>query len=216
MKYSYTSDFDTHRPVLTEVVKLLKETRISLRVLEIGSGMGSTPHLRSLLNSDDYLLTCEGDQNWYGKMTSLYTPSDNHQWVYAGDSWYHTLRDIAVNHKIFDLVFVDSSPWDSRTMALDLFSNFSSVMVIHDVDFYPREGVWGRLLEPLQDASLIGKRDYQEIFKFWQEVFPNKFMSPTGPPTLVGSNINFDFLELTYKDCYVSNLSDSTRKKVLP
>jgi hypothetical protein len=206
----YQNDVETHRPVLTAVVGFLRNLKPNLKVVEIGAGFGSTPHLLSLLNQErDSLISIESNPEWLQKLMVRFPASDRHHWVFPGDSWYHCIRQAADLLTEMDLLFIDSSPWDSRTISLDFLSPKSMITVIHDVDYFPREGIWGKETAPLISRDNVGVRDYSDIFKFWCEIFPNTFFAPTGPPTLVGSNQKSEIENLVCEECFISCSSRS-------
>jgi hypothetical protein len=100
-----------------------------------------------------------------------------------------------------DFAFIDSAPWDSRTVGLLTLCHQSRVIVVHDADYFPTQRLWGQERAPIAGGltntksstgrwkkETLGFRDYSELFSSWVEVFPLEPSGPTGPPTLVGSN----------------------------
>lgn len=210
MSISYSNSFDTHIPVLTEAIKhlrfLKKEEggKQSLRVLEVGIGYGSTPHLLKELNlPGDELISLENNKNWFDEFSAKFPKSASHIWMFA-ESWYHLFRGISKIDMRFDILFVDSSPWDSRTMALDFFSHRSLVVIVHDVDYFPHNQIWGSESRPIINDLDVGLRSYQDVLKSYQEVFPSEFFEGTGPPTLIGSNFWPQYLPASHPDSFVS------------
>lgn len=179
----------THKPVLKGVIDKLSVTR-PIKVLELGCGLNSTPILvkAKMDGKLERLITVDSDQAWGIKMEEALKTSWNNSHditITNPEDWYHVLRTLS--REDFDFIFVDSSPWSSRTMALDLFCKSKTVFLFHDVDYFPHNGLWGRELEPITSESSKGRRVYSE-FVFWAEIFPEKHEIPTGPPTLIASN----------------------------
>jgi hypothetical protein len=131
--------------------------------------------------------------------------------VSEGTSWQFELEQLkqklsrgTVGPSI-DLAFIDQSPWDARTVGLYEVREHAKVVVIHDVDYFPENKIWGLTQMPTQvsqfsargpwihTSNSVGRRDYSPLFKFWVEIFPKESSGPTGPPTLVASN----FVDIT-------------------
>jgi hypothetical protein len=179
----------THKPVLRGVIDKLSVTR-PLKVLELGCGLNSTPILvmAKMQGKVEQLITIDSDPQWALKMEEALKINGNNSHkinTTTIEDWYHTLRPL--KNIEFDFIFVDSSPWSSRTMALDLFIKSKAVFLVHDVDYFPHNGIWGRELQSLQNQTERGRRIYSE-FSFWAEFFPNQHIIDTGPPTLIASN----------------------------
>ena len=205
---SYSNDFETHRPVLSAVTEYLRLTRENLYVIEVGCGWGSTPHLLSLLNkAGDRLVSLENNPVWLDQVSAAFPPSERHEWRKVGESWYHALRKISSEIDSIDILFLDSSPWESRTMAMDILSPKSVITIVHDVDYFPHNEIWGRELSEIQSPQNPGVRDYSGEFRFWLEAFPTVFYAPSGPPTLVASNSDCGFLSLNFDDSLVISRS---------
>ena len=96
--------------------------------------------------------------------------------------------------------FIDSEPWESRTEALELLKLNSKIVVVHDVDYFPRNNLWGLEIDPIKNKPInkyfygklksenLGLRNYDSIFEYWVEIFPIYPGYFTGPPMLIGSN----------------------------
>jgi len=185
-----TQSYATHQPVLCEAV-----LRSSGPVLELGSGEGST-HLLHLLCEQQRraLLTLDNDATWLGRYEERFR-SDSHEFGLVED-WYEVLHSEPVRTTRWGVVFIDSSPWESRTLALRLLKNMATFVVVHDVDYFPRWGMFGVETAPLRGAHDRGGRDYSDVFSSWREYLPQEpWPYPlTGPPTLLGSNkVRCDF-----------------------
>jgi hypothetical protein len=207
----YGNEYETHRPVLASAIEHLKLNRSELFVIEIGIGLGSTGYIRSLLREKDSLLSIENNNTWLSKMVGIVPPSEHHQYIDSSHSWYHTLKAVSkyihnINKRV-DLLFIDSSPWDSRTIAIDLLGAKSDLIVVHDVDYFPHSNIWGKEVAQITSREKPGIRDYSSVFPVWIEVFPTEFFGPTGPPTLLASFSDQSILQLTFSDSFVNSTS---------
>jgi hypothetical protein len=185
-----TATYATHQPVLYEAVM-----RSSGPVLELGSGEGSTALLHILCGQQQReLLTLDNDPTWLGRYEARFQ-SPSHDFGLVED-WHGVLHSDSVSGRRWGVAFIDSSPWESRTLALRLLRNTTMFAVIHDVDYFPRWGMFGTETAPLRGAHDRGRRDYSDVFSSWREYLPlEPWPYPlTGPPTLLGSNqVNCDF-----------------------
>lgn len=204
----YCNDFETHRPALLSAIKFLRERRKFLNVVEVGTGWGSTPFLLSnLTHPSDRLFSFENDLSWHQEMSRHFPGSESHEWIFVGSSWYHSLREFSRLTRPIDILFIDSSPWESRTMALDLLSKRSALTLIHDVDYYPHNRIWGVERSEILRPSEVGFRDYSSVFPFWVEVFPTEFFAETGPPTVIGSFDHPEIVDLEFEESFVAGRS---------
>ena len=61
-------------------------------------------------------------------------------------------------------------------------------MVIHDCNYLPDHNIFGKTLDPMvPKARLMGRREYNDLFKYWIEFFVTRW-GRHDPPTLIGSN----------------------------
>ena len=183
-------EFATHQPVLCEAL-----ARSSGPVLELGSGEGSTQLMHRVCSENRrYVLTLDNNPEWLNRYVDRLT-NEFHDFGLVED-WPSALRSDAVASTEWGLVFVDSAPWESRALAVRLFAPKATFVVVHDCDYFPRWGMFGTEIEPLQGATARGRREYGDVFRSWREHFP---LEPwpyamTGPPTLIGSNrVSADF-----------------------
>lgn len=191
----------THSDFLTHVIQHLHRLG-PLQCIEIGCGNFSTPMLAQLIsqNPKSHLISFENNEEWFEKVFPIMRDKFQCDIRLVG-SYKNSLQDfVESDNSDIDLVFIDSSPWESRVEALEIFRNEAKVVVVHDVDYFPHNNIFGTELEPIKfpllhlnlkpyfNYSRVGVRNYDSIFKFWVEIFPRVPSSPTGPPTLVGSN----------------------------
>jgi len=157
-------------------------------VIEFGTGHGSTPLILDLIkNTTRKLVSVESDAEWFEKMKSMYPESSQHSYHFIND-WE---KDIVTLHNHlknnFSICFIDSAPWHSRVLAMNLFKDKAEYIFIHDVDYFPNNGVFGKTISPYTF-------DFSDICgdtKNWQVYFPYQpWPSPTGPPTLVFTTKN--------------------------
>ena len=191
----------------------------SLIVLEFGTGLYSTKNISVKLNSfkenitiknKHMFLSLDHSHEWLKKTEKDFKAIEkftNHVFIYSGgdskDNWIKTIKNLSLNLKgsIPDLVFIDYFPWESRTLALNEFKNIGKIIMIHDVDYYPHNNIWGEELDPIKNKPIsrwrygnlkkenLGYRDYSKIFEYWIEFFPFEPGYFIGPPTLIGSNL---------------------------
>lgn len=179
-----TSNDATHQPVLYEAVM-----RTAGPVLELGCGEGSTPLLHHVcLPQQRMLFTIDNNEPCLARYSNLMA-GDAHRFMLVPE-WDSFFRDSGVAERDYGVIFIDSAPWESRAMAVAALKDRATFVVIHDADYFPRHGLFGREHEPLNGASQRGRRDYGDVFMSWQEFFPlEPWPYPlTGPPTLLGSN----------------------------
>jgi len=89
----------------------------------------------------------------------------------------------------WSLVFIDNAPWSARHLALLAFRARADYVMIHDVDYFPDNGVFGRTLRQTVPHGDHGERSYDDVLRHWVEYMPPEpWPAPTGPPTLLGSD----------------------------
>lgn len=202
----------THIDILNMCLKSLNSPDQGPKlVYEFGCGDFSTKAIRRVVDVDDQyrLVTFESNLEWAERVQQSLGVSERHEWevISESNSWHRALvrRQMSLSERIdgssLDIAFIDSSPWDSRTIALLATRDIASLVVVHDVDYFPSHGLWGSQNSPIApsiasgtggfafDAKTVGARDYSDLFSSWVEFFPRVGPGPTGPPTLVGSNL---------------------------
>jgi len=193
--------FYTHQPFFIEIIK-----NTNGNILECGCGDGSTIMIKSLLtNTDRKLISLESNLNWLNKYKYLtdsfhelyHIDTGNDDTIETGNDWVNFIKQKKLND--FEIVFLDSSPWLSRKCCFDYYLNKAKIIIIHDFDYFPNNNIIGNVINK-EIKYYNGK--YQEkincnldgIVKNYKLFYPphEYFPSPTGPPTLVCSNIMND------------------------
>jgi len=163
-------------------------------IIEFGCGDGSTGLILDLIKGTNRkLLSLENDPYWLSKMFSQYPPSDTHEYVFVDDSngWKETISKL--NKYSYQVVFIDQSPWEARVWALDHFLSSADYIIVHDVDYFPTNNIFGKIVKHDTDPPQF---DFSDKFKKWALYYPPEpWPAPTGPPTLVGSNKDYTTIE---------------------
>ena len=98
----------------------------------------------------------------------------------------------------FDVCFVDQLPWLARYETIKRMKNTARFLVIHDVDFFPTNGLIGTVIKPIINKT-EGEFDFSDTFLYSQIYYPNKpWRVNTGPPTLLASNFESEFPPVDY------------------
>ena len=149
-------------------------------VIEFGTGDGSTGFILDLLkDTGRHLVSLDDNYVWYDRMRSKYPPSEFHRYIFVQD-WEKEIEKL--DKSAYSIVFVDQSPWEARTLTMNAFLHTADYIIIHDVDYFPKNNMFGSVLSEF-------KFDFSDKFKKWSVYHPQKpWPSPTGPPTLVGTN----------------------------
>jgi hypothetical protein len=171
--------FATHQCVLQ---KYIQET--SGDIIEFGIGYGSTPLIMDLIkNTNRVLYSLESDKSWVDKIRNEIPESSQHKYVHIID-WEHDIPKLAIDlHSNFSVCFIDSSPWSSRELAMQYFDKKTDYVIVHDVDWFPKNKRFGTVLH--------GEHNYgfDDVCKHSKTYFPpTPWPAPTGPPTLVYSH----------------------------
>lgn len=167
--------FATHQKFLEFYIK-----KTSGDILEFGSGFGSTQFIRDLLkNTKRKLITYENNKTWFEDMIVKIPPNENHQYVYVKD-WDDVINSIPKFN--WSIVFIDQTPWSARVTTMEHFKNYAEYIIIHDIDYYPTNNIFGKVL---QNNTL----NFDDISNNWKVYYPDHpWPYKTGPPTLVFSN----------------------------
>jgi len=190
----------SHVKYIEHILKKISKNCL-VTIVEVGSGHNSTGlfyKYRKLLNLN--VFSYENNFRWYKEMKKNYSCKEiviN----FAENSYTETINSSLGLNTDVDLVFIDSSPWDTRTEATNLFKNRAKIVCVHDVDWFPHNNKWGEETSPIKfekknklfygkiKEKNLGKRNYDDMFKYWVEVFPVNPGYYTGPPLLIGSNV---------------------------
>ncbi len=144
--------YDSHKKYLTEELEKLDYSKL-VHVLEFGTGDGSAAILRAFAKRNPNLRidSYEDDLNWFHKTSGKY-PADNYHFhqVESWDSFFGK----AVLNESYDLVFIDSSPWDTRIQAIEAVKDSAKVIILHDYDWF-NKGV-------IEDIYSTGKGSFYD------------------------------------------------------
>lgn len=218
IKYSI-DPMSTHSVFLESTLKFaLNEINRNQKLIlfEIGTGGKSSEIMRRITddNSNVELISFENDINWIQMYRENYSVHPRHELCQINDlqDWETkiSIKLQSIPKESYLVSFIDSAPWESRVITLNLLKDISQIVLIHDVDYFPHNKIFGvekvaikykpknRLHYGKLNSKYLGVRTYDKEFQSWVEVFPKKPGYFTGPPTLIGSNriqilgINFD------------------------
>lgn len=173
--------YATHQKFLKHYIQKTKGD-----IIEFGTGHGSTGFILDLIKDspDRKLVSLENDPNWFNRMFHKYPPSKTHEYILVKD-WRDALKRLDKN--AFDVVFIDQSPWVARVWTLDYFKDSAEYVIIHDVDYFPKNCMFGKI--NVKCLTEDPEFNFDDKFKKWRVYYPPKpYPYITGPPTLVGSN----------------------------
>ena len=172
---------ESHKSVLAVALK-----RVSRSVLELGAGDCSTPLIHSTLEGRNVkVLTVDDDHTWLSKYEHLKTEFHDFKCISHADIQKFYDND----NEPWELVFVDSGSWEARAAAIKKYREIADYLVIHDCNYLPENGIFGKILEPMhQKTRRIGKRDYSDVFKYWIEFSNWASRTELNPFTLIASN----------------------------
>jgi len=174
--------FATHQIFLKHYIQ-----QTSGDIVEFGTGHGSTPLILDLIkNTDRRLISVESNKSWFDEMQEMYPESNQHQYHFV-TNWEEDIISLASKLNALSVCFIDSDPWQSRTLAMEHFKNKADYVIIHDVDYFPTNGIFGKKVgnHTFDFSDIAGER------KNWQVYFPYQpWPAPTGPPTLVFTTNN--------------------------
>lgn len=209
-------DWSTHQPVLYTVAQATKGP-----IIEFGCGHGSTDLLHEICEKEGRILvTLEDNLEWLSKFTEKYEgkgyEKDNSGWhkfyfVPGKDSidrespahWVNFMDAFALLDELtFDVCFIDQAPWLARYETLKRVKDRVRFVIVHDVDYFPMRGIFGRVIKPIMNRK-PGVFDFSDVFSKFKVYFPPKpWPAETGPPTLLGSNFEEVFPHVDFKKKY--------------
>jgi len=196
MNARFTYDaYSTHQPVLYEAV-----LRTHGAVMEFGCGHGSTIMLHKLCAKHGRkLVTVESNEEWMDKFIEYRT--SNHEFIQVSN-WEAALQDIRHLAMQYDVVFIDQAPWEARYSTIQAIKDSTKYIVLHDCNYFPEHGIFGKNVHGLNGANSRGSRTYGDVFKYWNEYFPlEPWPHPhTGPPTLLASNFKSCDWDIDFKN----------------
>ena len=197
-----TDPYSTHQPVLYQIAKSTTGP-----IIEFGCGYGSTDLLHAICKKEGRLLiSLDDDREWLEKFSTKYlgdgyatdnsgwhkfyfVPGKNNQDPASPAHWVKFMDELNIlKTTVFDLCFVDQSPWLARWETIKRMKETSIYVILHDCDYFSREKIFGTEIKPIVNRQ-PGIMDFSDVFPFFKVYFPNQpWPCDTGPPTLVGSN----------------------------
>lgn len=192
----------THQPFLKHYVE-----KTTGDVLELGTGFGSTPMLRELLeNSGRKLISVDHNLEWINKMKESCPENEYHKYIHTSN-WCSTIINLSTQK--WGIVFIDQNPWEARSISLYALRNASDYVIVHDVDYFPKHKIFGDYISNFEF-------DFSNEFKKWKVYYPPKpFPYFTGPPTLVGTNLEeFEIDNIEVEDSKVQPVQPVQQKQV--
>ncbi len=191
----------THQPILYQMA-----IRTTGAIVEFGCGNSSTDMLHEICRKEKRILvSIDDDYAWIQKFKDKYLhdgyEEDNSGWhkffyvakknvntdLIAQDASYW--QEFLDNNELLqclpiDLCFVDQSPWEARTITVNHFKNKAKYIILHDCDYFTA----GQL--GCMNRHRPGRFDFSQTFLHFKVFLPkNPWPSRTGPPTLLGSNL---------------------------
>jgi hypothetical protein len=165
----------THREYLeNELKKLINQD--SIKCIEFGTGHGSAEIFKKFAKEYQKIkiTSFESDISWLDNIKEKYE-LDNYSF-YPVKNWSEFLN-LFKPDGIYDLIFVDQSPWEARIDTINKMLDYSKVIILHDYDYYNKNSE-----NPfINDDSSFFKQNYGdkcEIISYYD----------TLPPTLVMYN----------------------------
>ena len=183
----------THQPFFIEILK-----NTSGNILELGCGEGSTLMIREMIkNTKRKLVSLESDLTWLNKYIHLsdgthklyHVNASNDDTVETGNIWVDFIKSMQLHD--FEIVFIDSSPWSSRTSTFYHFLDKVKIIIMHDFDFFPINNIIGNVVSrEIKDGKVKIDCDLNGVVKNYKLFYPpfDYFVGSTGPATLVCSN----------------------------
>jgi hypothetical protein len=153
-------------------------------------------------NTNRKLVSLESNLDWLNKYKHLADSSHelyhidvgNDDNIETGNKWVEFIDKKKLND--FEIVFLDSSPWSSRKCCFDYYLNKIKIIIIHDFDYFPNNNIIGTTIN--KEIKKYNGKDQEKIVCNLDDILKNYklfyppdryFAGPTGPPTLVCSNI---------------------------
>jgi len=187
--------YGTHQPVLYEAL-----LRTSGSVIEFGCGASSTRLLHEYCEKyKRHLFSIDDDKEWLDKFRGFATP--RHEFIYVEDWRVFLSNSGRKAWQYCDIAFVDSEPWTVRHWAIQAVKQTAKYIILHDCDYFPGIGMFGKNVKQLDGSQNRGLRTYDDIFKYYKEFFPLDPWPypPTGPPTLLASNFEDCSWEINFE-----------------
>jgi len=165
----------SHQEYLKEELNKVPKNAICL---EFGPGEGSSSVFSefALKNPQSKIAAFDNKYEWHTSMSSKYK-TENYSFSFVSD-WNDYLSRKEFND-IYDLIFVDQSPWEARIQTIKRFKVRGKVFILHDYDFY-NKGVYDK------DIFSVGEGTF--FYKHFNDDFVMEPHFGILPPTLVLRN----------------------------
>jgi len=186
-------------------------------VIEFGCGDGSTALLHEICKeSGRILVSLDDDLKWLDKSRKKYLGDgyepDNSGWhkfyFVPGrknrvdpEHWITFLDEFDLLEEVdFEVCFIDQGQWLSRYETIKRLKDKIRYIILHDYDYFPEFGIFGKIIRSTnQPKNIPGIYDFSAVFQYFTLYWPSRrWPGPTGPPTLVASNFDANFLDIDY------------------
>lgn len=213
----FWDDWSTHQPVLYKVA-----ISTTGPIIEFGCGNGSTDLLHEICEKEGRtLITLEDDLEWLNKFAQKYlgqgyNPDNSgwHKFYYVPGknlndrenpahwiSFMDNFEPLTSLH--FDVCFIDQAPWLARYETVKRMKDKARFVLVHDVDYFPMNNIFGKTIKPIINRE-PGEFDFSDVFSTFRVYFPNQpWPGFSGPPTLLGSNIEKSLPEVDFSQSII-------------
>ena len=183
------SQYYTHQEYLKEELNKLPQ---NAHVLELGVGDGSSSIMSDfcLNNPSCKVQAFEGSSKWLRETEEKYCLSSNYSLTFLS-SWDLLESHLDIQNKIYDLVFVDQSPWEARINSIKLLSSCTKVFILHDYDWFNKEFWHKDQGLTVQSKNIYVNDNSTYLGLTFGEKFTLEDNSTRRPPTLVMRNNEF-------------------------
>lgn len=207
------NSFGTHRPCLLNLIQ-----NTSGNIIEFGCGDSSTVLIKETIkNTNRKLVTVESNLEWMNKYKHL--EDENHKFHFVdagnvdsnetGQKWIEYIENSEIKNIDFDVVFIDSSPWTSRTYLLNYYINKAKYIIVHDCGYFPNNNLWGKVDKKFRMGKYCAySMSFNDIAKNYHVYYPymKYFSFSCGPATLLLSNtVTKDEFNKINKKIYENN-----------
>tara|TARA_Y100000768_G_scaffold387210_1_gene377714 strand:+ start:2160 stop:2975 length:816 start_codon:yes stop_codon:yes gene_type:complete len=180
---------------------LLDNFEIKKNIIEIGIGFNSTPLFTNIVDELNNISSFHFENNidWFTQIKNKYSTKNSKFIFFKESDLKKAFEQNNINKNSYSIAFIDSNPWETRTFALNYLKEISDIIIVHDSAFFPENNIWGNNIKKIEfipesrywygklDKSKTGEKNYDEVFKFWIEIYPEYPGHFSGPPTLFGS-----------------------------
>ena len=209
LTFSHRTDaYQTHQPVLYEMAM-----QTCGPIIEFGCGYGSTELLHEICKADKRLLISLDDNwEWLNIFKEKYKcDSEWHKFLFvpgkpskdspSAEHWIKFMHTCDLLQKSsFDICFIDQSPWQGRVETLKYMKDKARFFIIHDCDYFPRVGLFGKTIIPIigNSPGIFDFSDVFQCFKVYFPIYPGRGWF--GPPTLVGTDFEEILPEIDFNN----------------